>query len=151
MRPFVFDHDLARLAVQSFASARPAQRRSQNVVGRNQQQTMTSRRAPSASTSRVALVATAGPVRRAAASNRPPFRKSLIQVGEDYQNFDWQERDNLTRRPAQSALAGLLQVGEEDDIIGLDAGRINRYEAFKSAYIHFSQRECPCSDPDELV
>ena len=107
--------------------------------------------APAASTSRVALSSKPAPLRRVAASNRLPFRKSLIQVGESYEAFNWEERDDLIRRPAQSALAGLLQVGEEDDIVGLDSGRIKRYEAFKSAYIHFAHRSIHCNITDEVL
>lgn len=107
--------------------------------------------APAASTSRTALSSKPAPLRRVAASNRLPFRKSLIQVGESYEEFDWEERDELIRRPAQSALAGLLQVGEEDDIVGLDSGRIKRYEAFKSAYIHFAHRTIHPNGTDEVL
>ena len=84
-------------------------------------------------------------------SNRLPFRKSLIQAGESYEEFNWEERDDLIRRPAQSALAGLLQVGEEDDMEGLNSGRIKRYEAFKSAYIHFARRRYHRNSTDEVV
>lgn len=56
---------------------------------------------------------------------------SLLQPNEDYSNFDWTERELMIRKPAEGALAGLLEVGGPTDEAGLDWARQSRYEAFR--------------------